>query len=210
MKILQKHKDKAEQNGSEPDIAPAKTSEASPDDATQATGTPGDNPEQGDDLQAALDEKQKACDELLDRLQRNMAEFDNFRKRSIKEKASMYDDGVRDTVEKLLPIVDNFERAVMGAVSAESVSKTATTAPCKDDGFYKGVEMILRQLYGLLEELGTEVIPAKGETFDPNLHYAVAHIEDPAFGDNEVIEEMQKGYKYKSKVIRPSMVKVAN
>ncbi len=141
------------------------------------------------------DYKQK-YEELNGRLLRQLAEFDNFRKRTAREKSSMYDDGVRDTVTKVLPILDNFERAL------QSVEN--------QDGFYKGVEMILEQFKNCITELGVEAIPAEGEPFDPNLHYAVGHIEDEKYDDNVVFEELQKGYKYKDKVIRPAMVRVAN
>ena len=141
--------------------------------------------------------KDQAYQELLDRYQRTLAEFDNFRKRTLKEKAVSYDNGVHDTVEKLLPILDNFDRAL---ASSEN----------KEDTFYQGVEMIARQLEGCLTDLGVESVPGCGESFDPNLHYAVAHVEDSQYGTGEIIEEMQKGYTYKGKVIRPSMVKVAN
>ncbi len=138
--------------------------------------------------------------ENLDRYQRCLAEFDNFRKRTIKEKASMYDDGVKDTIEKLLGVVDNLERAV-----AAQAGKTD-----ENDPFLKGVEMTLKQFLEILQGLGVTQIPAVGEKFDPNLHAAVAHEENEAYGENEVILEMLKGYQYKDKVIRPSMVKVAN
>lgn len=141
-------------------------------------------------------EEDKAA-EYYDMLQRTIADFDNFRKRTIKEKASMYDDGVRDTVEKILPILDNFERALSSVQN-------------KDDVFYKGVEMILRQFEGALDYIGVEKIEAAGAKFNPNLHNAVAHIEDENFSESEITEEMQKGYIYKDKVIRHSMVKVAN
>jgi len=142
-------------------------------------------------------EDNKAYDELLDRYQRSLAEFDNFRKRNIKEKASAYDNGVQDAVEKLLPVLDNFERAL--SATEES-----------DDTFYQGVVMIAKLLENYLAELGVEIIPSNGESFDHNLHYAVAHIEDSQYGAGEIIEELQKGYSYKGKVIRPSMVRVAN
>lgn len=142
-------------------------------------------------------ENDKAYQELLDRYQRSLAEFDNFRKRTLKEKAGAYDSGVQDTVEKLLPIIDNFERAL--AASED-----------KEDTFYQGIAMISRQLTGCLADLGVETIGGRGVAFDPNLHYAVAHVEDPEYGANEVIDELQKGYTYKGKVIRPSMVRVAN
>jgi len=138
--------------------------------------------------------------ENFDKYQRCLAEFDNFRKRTTREKASMYDDGVGDTVEKLLIVVDNLERAV---VTQESKVE-------ENDGFFKGVQMILKQFQEVLQGLGVEEIKALGEQFDPNLHAAVAHEDDENYGENEIILEMLKGYKYKDKVIRPSMVKVAN
>jgi molecular chaperone GrpE len=138
--------------------------------------------------------------EAQDRFQRTMAEFDNFRKRTMKEKASMYDDGVRDTIEKLLPLFDNLERAI-GAVEGKID---------ENDPLFKGVKLTEKQLKEILAAMGVEEIKALGEKFDPNLHAAVAHVDDENYGENEVIIDMQKGYKYKDKVIRHSMVKVAN
>lgn len=146
---------------------------------------------------AALE--QQAADNL-DKYQRTLAEFDNFRKRTVKEKASMYDDGVRSTVEKLLTVIDNLERAV--AVQEGKVDE--------NDAFFKGVKMTLTQFQEILHGIGVEEIKALGEQFDPNLHAAVAHEDDENYGENEVVLEMLKGYKYKDKVIRHSMVKVAN
>ena len=146
---------------------------------------------------AALE--QQAADNL-DKYQRTLAEFDNFRKRTVKEKASMYDDGVRSTVEKLLTVIDNLERAV--AVQEGKVDE--------NDAFFKGVKMTLKQFQEVLHGIGVEEIKALGEQFDPNLHAAVAHEDDENYGENEVVLEMLKGYKYKDKVIRHSMVKVAN
>ncbi len=135
--------------------------------------------------------------ELVDKLQRQIAEFENFRKRTIKEKASMYDDGVVNSIEKLLPVIDNFDRAMM-------------TETNKEENFYVGIEMIYKQFGELFASIGVETIKTVGETFDANLHYAVQNEENPDFGENTVSLEMQKGYKYKEKVIRPAMVKVAN
>lgn len=135
--------------------------------------------------------------ELTDRLQRTMADFDNYRKRTQKERAGMHDEGLRDTVEKLLPVFDNFERAMQ-------------TPPEKEDAFFVGMQMILKQLMGTLSEMGVCEIPAQGEHFNPEAHFAVSHVDDEQYGDNEVIEVLQKGYKHKDKVIRPSMVRVAN
>lgn len=148
-------------------------------------------------VNAAEEAPKKEYDELFDRYQRTLAEFDNFRKRTLKEKAGAYDNGVCDTVEKLLPTLDNFGRAL--AASED-----------KDNTFYQGVEMIARQLEEYLAGLGVEAIDGSDTEFDPSLHYAVAHVEDDQYGQNEIIEELQKGYTYKGKVIRPSMVRVAN
>ena len=156
-----------------------------------------DKDSEKDSDETLAQEKDKAYQALFDRYQRSLAEFDNFRKRTLKEKSGAYDSGVHDTVEKLLPILDNFERAL--AASED-----------KEDTFYQGIVMISRQLEGYLADLGVEIIEGHGVAFDPNLHYAVAHVEDPEYGSNEVIDELQKGYIYKGKVIRPSMVRVAN
>ena len=138
--------------------------------------------------------------EAQDRFQRTLAEFDNFRKRTMKEKASMYDDGVRDTIEKLLPLFDNLERAISSVEGKVD----------DEDPLLKGVKMTDKQLKEILASMGVEEIKALGEKFDPNLHAAVAHVDDENYGENEVIIDMLKGYKYKDKVNRHSMVKVAN
>ncbi|MCL1862018.1 MAG: nucleotide exchange factor GrpE [Defluviitaleaceae bacterium] len=137
--------------------------------------------------------------DYMDKYQRTLAEFDNYRKRTIKELAARYDDGTRATCEKLLPIIDNFERAL-------------AAHPDKDDTFYKGIEMIARQFDTTLEELGVKPIPIETGTtaFDANMHYAVAHIEDESLGENTITEILQNGYIHKERVIRPAMVKVAN
>ncbi|MDR2899765.1 MAG: nucleotide exchange factor GrpE [Clostridiales bacterium] len=135
--------------------------------------------------------------ELIDKLQRNLAEFDNYRKRSVKEKSDMFDIGAISVIEKILPVIDNFERAINAYTN-------------KDDGMYKGIVMIYKQLDNSLRELGAEPIDCVGKKFDPNFHNAVAHEKNDEYEDNVIIEELQKGYMYKDKVIRPSMVKVAN
>lgn len=142
------------------------------------------------------DKKEQQIEELTDRLKRNMAEFDNFRKRTEKEKASMYIIGAREIVEKILPVVDNFERGL-------------AQAP-EEDPFADGIRMIYKQLMTTLEELGVKQIEAVGREFDPNLHNAVMHVEDEEAGENIIVEEFQKGYTYKEFVVRHSMVKVAN
>jgi len=145
---------------------------------------------------AAKDQK---IEELTDRLVRTMAEFDNFRKRSEKEKSQMYDMGVKSIIEKVLPIVDNFERG-LGTITEKE----------KESAFAQGVEMIYRQLLASLEEIGLKPIDAVGKEFDPNLHNAVMHGEDENFGENTVSDEFQKGYLYRDMVVRHSMVKVVN
>ncbi|MCL2049924.1 MAG: nucleotide exchange factor GrpE [Defluviitaleaceae bacterium] len=134
----------------------------------------------------------------LDKYQRCLAEFDNYRKRTVKEMAVRYDDGIRAACERLLPIADNFERALAAIEN-------------KEDSVYKGIEMLARQLDGALGEMGVTPIAIEiGGEFAPNLHYAVAHTEDENFGENQVAEVLQKGYTHREKVIRPVMVKVAN
>ena len=145
---------------------------------------------------AAKDQK---IDELNDRLMRNMAEFDNFRKRSEKEKSMMYDMGVKSIVEKILPIVDNFERG-LGTITEKE----------KESAFAQGIELIYRQLLTSLDDIGLKPIDAVGKEFDPNLHNAVMHGEDENFGENIVSDEFQKGYRYRDMVVRHSMVKVVN
>jgi molecular chaperone GrpE len=139
---------------------------------------------------------EQQIEDLTDRLRRNMAEFDNFRKRTEKEKASMYVIGAREIVEKILPVVDNFERGLSQAAEG--------------DAFADGMKMIYKQLVNTLDDLGVKPIEAVGKEFDPNFHNAVMHVEDESVGDNMVVEELQKGYTYKDFVVRHSMVKVAN
>lgn len=145
------------------------------------------------------DKKDEKIDELTDRLTRQMAEFDNFRKRTEKEKSQMYEIGAKDIIEKMLPVVDNFERG-LDAVKEED----------KEDPFIQGMEMVYKQLMTVLGELGVKPIEAVGKEFDPNLHNAVMHVEDENFGENIIAEEFQKGYMYRDSVVRHSMVKVAN
>ena len=175
--------------------------------------TAGENPE-GEKEAEATDEKEakgktsffgkkkkdnkleQQIEDLTDRLKRNMAEFDNFRKRTEKEKSSMYIIGAKDIIEKILPVVDNFERGLAQATEG--------------DPFAEGMEKIYKQLTTTLESLGVEPIEAVDKEFNPDLHNAVMHVEDESVGDNIVVEELQKGYTYKGFVVRHSMVKLAN
>lgn len=152
-----------------------------------------------ENLEGKPDKKDLAIADLTDRLKRSMAEFDNFRKRSEKEKATMFDMGARSVAEKLLPVVDNFERAML-----------ATPSEGEDKAFADGIAMIYNQMTKTLEDLGVKPIDCVGKEFDPNLHNAVMHIEDESLGENVVAEELLKGYMYKDSVLRHSMVKVAN
>lgn len=152
-----------------------------------------------DDLSQKLQQAEQTSKDYLDKLQRTMAEFDNFRKRTNIEKASMYENGTKDTIEKLLPILDNFERAIL-----------STSEEDKQNPMFKGIEMIFNQMVETFTNMGVCEVAGVGESFDPNIHNAVLHVEDESLGQNVVAEVMQKGYTYKDKVIRPSMVKVAN
>lgn len=143
--------------------------------------------------------KDVKIEELSDRLMRSMAEFDNFRKRSDKEKSQMYDMGVKSIIEKLLPVIDNFERGLA------SVSETD-----KESALVQGFNMIYKQLMTTMDEIGVKAIEAVGNEFDPNFHNAVMHGEDEEFGENTIIEEFQRGYMYHDVVVRHSMVKVVN
>ncbi len=145
------------------------------------------------------DKRDEQIEELNDRLKRNLAEFDNFRKRTEKEKSAMYEVGVKSTIEKILPVVDNFERGLASIPEADKAGAVA-----------EGMDKIYKQLVKVLEEIGVTPIEALGQEFDPNKHNAVMHIDDEAFGENIVAEEFLKGYEYHGSVIRHSMVKVAN
>ncbi|MGI6118645.1 MAG: nucleotide exchange factor GrpE [Bilifractor sp.] len=142
------------------------------------------------------DPKDEKIAELTDYLQRQMAEFDNYRKRTDKEKAQMFDMGAKSVIEKILPVVDNFERGLENSDEA--------------DPFVDGMNKIYKQLTKTLTDLGVEPIEAVGQEFNPDLHNAVMHTDDESVGENTVVEEFRKGYRYKDAVVRHSMVKVAN
>lgn len=145
------------------------------------------------------DPRDEKIEELTDRVKRQMAEFENFRKRTEKEKSTMYEMGARDMIEKILPIIDNFERG-LATIPEEA----------KETPFAEGMEKIYKQLQKTMEDAGVKVIEAVGKEFDPNLHNAVMHVEDESLGENVVAEELLKGYTYRDSVVRHSMVKVAN
>lgn len=135
--------------------------------------------------------------QMKDQLLRTMAEFDNYRKRTTKEKEQIFNRGVSYVVEAILPVIDNFERALAAAKD-------------KEDNFVKGVEMTYQQMLGALKNLGVEQMEALGQSFDPHFHDAMQHVEDDQYGENEIVEVFQKGYMLNDVVIRPSLVKVAN
>ena len=145
------------------------------------------------------DKKDQKIQELNEKLMRTMAEFDNFRKRSEKEKSAMFEIGAKDIIEKILPVIDNFERGLDSITEEE-----------KSSAFAQGIEAIYKQLLNALTDAGVTPIEAVGKEFDPNLHNAVMHAEDDSLGENIVADEFQKGYMYKETVVRHSMVKVVN
>lgn len=151
------------------------------------------------DKNAKKDKKDLQIEELNDKYRRTMAEFDNFRKRTEKEKTAMYEIGAKDIVEKILPVIDNFERGFAMLTEEEKA------APFAD-----GMDKVYKQFVKVLEDAGVAPIEAVGQEFNPDFHNAVMHVEDENLGENVVAEELQKGYMYRNSVVRHSMVKVAN
>lgn len=199
-----------ESSGAEPGTcgqaeAGSRTGEADAREAdSDGTGESGQEPEGEEEENrnrsgSRRDPRDVQIEELQDKLKRQMAEFDNFRKRTDKEKSAMYEIGARDMIEKILPVLDNFERGL-----------AAVPEDLKDSSFAEGVAMIYKQFVKTLEDAGVEAIEAVGQPFDPNLHNAVMHIDDDAYGENEISQELQKGYRYRGTVVRHSMVQVAN
>lgn len=164
------------------------------------TQTPEETPEVETKEVNAEDDKiaelTKKCDDLNEKYMRTLAEYDNYRKRTIKEKESIYPEAKATVVAKFLDVMDNFERALNSAENKDS--------------FYDGVVMLKKQMDDVLSSLGVEEIKAVGEEFDPVYHNAVMHIEDETLGENIIAEELQKGYKIGDRIVRHSMVKVAN
>ncbi len=168
-------------------------------EAETQTEEAADNASKGGFFKKKKDPRDEKIEELTDRVKRQMAEFENFRKRTEKEKSSMYEMGARDIIERILPVIDNFERGL--AVIPEDK---------KEDPIAEGMEKIYKQIQKVFEEAGVKPIEAAGKEFDPNFHNAVMHVEDESLGENIVAEELQKGYMYRDSVVRHSMVKVAN
>ena len=181
------------------DIVEDTIKEVSQTEDTEVEETKESTKEKGKKVKKKKDAKDEKIEELTDKLLRQMAEFDNFRKRTDKEKSAMYEIGAKDIIEKLLPVVDNFERGF-----------TTVAEEDKEDAFVTGMEMVYKQMMTMLESAGVKPIEAVGCEFNPDLHNAVMHIEDETIGDNIIVEEFQKGYTYRDSVVRYSMVKVAN
>ena len=154
-----------------------------------------------EDKKKKKDKKQDALKdkiaELEDTTKRQLAEFENFRRRTEKEKSTMFDMGAKSVIEKILPVIDNFERGLASVPADEA-----------EDGFYNGMNMIYKQLLGELDKIGVKPIEAKGKEFDPNLHNAVMQVQSDEFESGTVAEELQKGYTYHDSVVRHAMVSV--
>ena len=178
----------------------AENSAASPAECNCENGAEDDRAaKELDSLKAELEEKNKKIEEYHDKLQRLAAEFDNYKKRTIREKDSLYSEAVSDVVSAMLPVMDNLERALQVGSGDNGLQSL------KD-----GVELVYRQMKDSLKNMGVEEINCCEACFDPQFHNAVMHVEDEACPQNMVVDEFQKGYVYKDKVIRHSMVKVAN
>ena len=190
---LARNKEKAPKPEEEKEQETAKETEAESQEETKDAG------EAPEETAAPDEELEKKVAELTDRLQRTMAEFDNYRKRTEKEKAARFEVGARSVIERVLPVLDSFER---GLVTVEEERK--------DDPFVDGMDKVYKQMFSVLEDLGVAPIEAVGKPFNPDFHNAVMHVEDEELGENVVVEEFQKGYTYKGTVVRYSMVKVAN
>ena len=179
--------------------AAAAAAELEAEDKAKETAETASGAETAEDGQRSA--AQAEIEALNDRLKRTLAEFENFRKRSEREKAQMFDLGAKSVLEKFLPVIDNFERSVAQVPESEDSGIKA---------YAEGMDMIYRQLLKNLKEAGVEAIDAKGKPFDPAYHNAVMHEDNEALGENVVSEELQKGYLYKDSVLRHSMVTVEN
>ena len=169
------------------------------DDEASKEAAPKKEKKFGKKKDKAVEKLEEKVKELEDMRVRQLAEFENFRKRSEKEKSQMFEVGAKSVIEKILPVIDNFERGLQGVPEEE-----------KDAPFVKGVEMVYKQMLTAFDEMGVKPIDAVGKEFDPNLHNAVMAVDDDSLESGTVAEEMQKGYMYKESVVRHSMVKVVN
>ena len=181
------------------ETAEDKNEETSKKEEASGEETPKKEKKFGRKKDKAVEKLEEKVKELEDMRVRQLAEFENFRKRSEKEKSQMFEVGAKSVIEKILPVMDNFERGLQGVPEEE-----------KDAPFVKGVEMVYKQMLTAFEEMGVKPIEAVGKEFDPNLHNAVMAVDDDSLESGTVAEEMQKGYMYKESVVRHSMVKVVN
>lgn len=208
-KIIEEEEEK-KKSAAEPDDEAVKEDKPEPEDENQGAESSGseseDNAGKDDkkkhhgkkDKKEKKDPRDEKIADLEDRVKRQMAEFENFRKRTDKEKSQMYDMGAKNVIEKILPVIDNFERGL------ESVPEGS------DKAFVDGMQMIYKQLSGELEKLGVKPIEAVGQPFDPNFHNAVMQTESEEYESGTVAQELQKGYMYHDTLVRPSMVSVVS
>ncbi|MBO4889520.1 MAG: nucleotide exchange factor GrpE [Lachnospiraceae bacterium] len=194
--------DKKEENkeGSAEEAAAEEISKQQPDETEQAeekSEEPDGKKHHGKkDKKNKKDPRDEKIAELEDRVKRQMAEFENFRKRTDKEKSQMFEMGAKSVVEKILPVIDNFERGL------ENVPEGS------DDAFVSGMQMIYKQMTDELDKIGVKPIEAVGQPFDPNIHNAVMQVESEEYESGTVAQELQKGYMYHETLVRPSMVSV--
>lgn len=203
---IEKAKEEAGLNEAEDTVTEVENAETENAETTEETENDKESEETSDDksdkkgfFKKKKDKKDEIIEELTDKNKRMLAEFENFRNRSEKEKSAMFEVGAKTVIEKILPVIDNFERGL-----------TQKPEGSEAEGFVTGMDMVYKQLLTSLDELGVKPIEAVGKEFDPELHNAVMHVEDEEAGENIVVEEFQKGYMYKDTVVRHSMVKVAN
>lgn len=211
-KIIEEEEEK-KKSAEEPDDEASKEDKPEPEsEADENQGAKGPDNESEDnagkddkkkhhgkkDKKEKKDPRDEKIADLEDRVKRQMAEFENFRKRTDKEKSQMYDMGAKNVIEKILPVIDNFERGL------ESVPEGS------DKAFVDGMQMIYKQLSGELEKLGVKPIEAVGQPFDPNFHNAVMQTESEEYESGTVAQELQKGYMYHDTLVRPSMVSVVS
>lgn len=211
-KIIEEEEEK-KKSAAEPDDEAVKEDKPEPErEADENQGAKGPDNESEDnagkddkkkhhgkkDKKEKKDPRDEKIADLEDRVKRQMAEFENFRKRTDKEKSQMYDMGAKNVIEKILPVIDNFERGL------ESVPEGS------DKAFVDGMQMIYKQLSGELEKLGVKPIEAVGQPFDPNFHNAVMQTESEEYESGTVAQELQKGYMYHDTLVRPSMVSVVS
>lgn len=185
----------------QPDTAKeqAETSETTAEEAAEEKKDDADGKKDKKKKKEKKDKRDEQIEELNDQLLRQRAEFVNFRNRTEREKTQMFEVGAKSVLEKILPVVDNFERG-LATLSEEQAAEP----------FAQGIDKTYKQLMTILSEIGVTPIEAVGAEFNPDLHNAVMHVEDDSVGENIIVEEFQRGYRYRESVLRYSMVKVAN